>query len=69
MNKKIECDVTPTSVEFQGRDVLGVRVTCSACDHWEEAGGRSARSVRKCLAMLRENCPEGEKNFYVADEE
>lgn len=60
-------------VEFEGegddgRDVPGVIVTCSRCYHEAESFGASPRSVRRCLAPLREECPRGEENYYVADE-
>jgi CII-binding regulator of phage lambda lysogenization HflD len=49
-------------------NVRGVCVTCSRCDQTAEVYGTSARSVRRGLVMLREECPRGENNFYVADE-
>jgi hypothetical protein len=30
-----------------------------------ESYGTSEASVRRCLVMLREECPRGERNFYV----
>jgi hypothetical protein len=44
-------------------------VTCSRCDHQTESFGTSGASIRRCLALLREECPEDEENFYVTDEE
>lgn len=64
---KVECEVENCDVEFQGRMIPGVVVICTQCDHAEEAGGRSDASVRRCLAQMRENCPEGENNFYVQE--
>lgn len=66
---KVECEVEDCDVEFKGRMIPGVLVTCTACEHSEEAGGRTDKSVNRCLAQMRENCPEGESNFYVREGE
>ena len=26
-------------------------------------------SIKRCLVLLRKECPEGENNFYVGDQE
>lgn len=52
----------------EGRDVDGVVARCSRCDHETESFGTSEKSVKRCLALLREECPNDENNFYVADE-
>lgn len=52
-----------------GREVLGVVATCSECDHQTESFGTSDRSIKRCLALMRDECPIGEENYYVADEE
>ena len=67
---EVECTVEECDIENDsGRMVPGVVVTCGACDHSEESFGQSGRSISRCLALLRENCPEGEKNFYVVEGE
>lgn len=56
----------------RGQLVPGCVATCSQCQHKEESFGDGIKSQKRCLAMLRENCPEGESNFYVnpdADED
>ncbi len=45
--------------------VKGVKVTCGECDHETESFGSSQRSVKRCLALLREECPRNEENYYV----
>ena len=67
MGRKIECTVEDCDVEFKGRMIPGVVVTCIECEHAEEAGGRTNRSVNRCLAQMCENCPQGEGNFYVPE--
>ena len=65
--ERVECDVQEDQVlNDNGRPMDGVIVTCTKCDHEEESCGTSARSVRRCLALMGENCPLGEENFYAA---
>jgi hypothetical protein len=45
-------------------DVAGVRATCSACGHETESFGVGRESRKRCLALLREECPLGESNWY-----
>lgn len=67
---RVECEVTAAELENDnGLLIDGVCVTCSRCGHEAESFGTSGRSVRRCLVMLREECPEGESNFYVVDDE
>jgi hypothetical protein len=66
--KPIHCDAETVFLEGDYRDdVPGVRVTCSRCGHCTESYGTGGASVRRCLAMLREECGMAERNFYVAD--
>ena len=65
---KVVCEVDETTLENDdGYDVDGVLVTCSRCGHSEESFGTGEASVRRCCALLRENCPLGEANYYVAE--
>jgi len=62
----------PTStdyVEVEGDygSVEGVEVTCSRCGHSEQSAGTHDSSIGRCAALLRENCPRGEKYFYLND--
>lgn len=43
----------------------GVEVTCDRCGHAEQSGGTHDGSRTRCAYLLRENCPRGEKNFYL----
>lgn len=47
------------------RDLPGVRATCSRCGHTTESFGEDSGSVKRCLAMLNEECPKDENNYYV----
>lgn len=64
---RIEVEVEYTSLPGDYGDIDSVEATCSRCGHTEEAYGTSEASVKRCLVLLRENCPEGESNFYVGD--
>lgn len=67
---EVQCRIEQVMIESEsGRFVEGTRATCLACDHSAESFGRTDRSVRRCLAMLHEECPLGENNFYVPEVE
>lgn len=51
----------------RGYDIEGIVVTCDRCDHVVEVFGTGEPSIRRGCAMLREECPEDEENFYVDD--
>jgi len=59
---RVECEVDEEMVE--GR--RGVIATCSMCGYQTESYGTSEASVKRCLALMREECPDGKRNFYVA---
>ena len=67
MGNKVDCEVRGVEVEFNGRPIDGVEATCTQCGHTEESGGTSNKSVKRCLVMMRRNCPQNEENFYVSD--
>lgn len=47
-----------------GRPVDGLCVSCEKCGHEVEVYGTGAASAKRGAAMLHEECPEGESNFY-----
>lgn len=51
------------------REVDGIVVKCNRCNHEVEVFGTSEASVRRGAVMLREECPSGEENFYVHEDE
>lgn len=64
--ERVDCEIEEVDLESEdGRSVPGIRATCSQCGHETESFGTSDKSVRRCLALMREECPEGEENFYV----
>lgn len=64
---KVECEIEEVELDGDYATVPGLCVACSRCGHEVEVYGTSARSIRRALVMLREECPEGESNFYCAD--
>jgi hypothetical protein len=73
---RVPCAIEDTELEGDYADadgypvlVEGVCATCSRCGHETESYGTSDRSVRRCLALMREECPEGQSNYYVAEED
>lgn len=63
---EVECIISETEVERDFGDFVGaVTAHCTQCDHETLSLGTSDRSVRRCLAMMREECPWGESNFYT----
>jgi len=71
MSERIECAVEEIEMESEltGRLQDGVRVTCKRCGHFVEVFGTSERSIKRGLVTLREECPEGEENFYVDEDD
>ncbi len=56
---------TVTEVEIDGKPA--VRAECTYCEHVTESMGTGEASRKRCLALMREECPEDEENFYVDD--
>ena len=66
---KVPCSIDFVDLENDdGREIEGVRATCSRCGNETESFGGESVSVRRCLVLMREECPEGEVNFYVAED-
>jgi hypothetical protein len=49
--------------------IPSIEVICSRCKHIVEVYGTSERSVRRGLAMLRDECPFHESNYYYVEDE
>ena len=63
---EVEVDIKEVEIENEdGREQEGVCATCSLCDHETESFGTGDASRRRCLALMREECPMGESNYYV----
>jgi len=66
---KIEVEIEEDVAENDnGHEVPCVRARCTKCDHEVMSYGTSDASRRRCLAVMREECPLCENNFYVDGE-
>ena len=65
----VKCDIDESSeLNDYGTETDCVIATCSKCGHEVMSYGVSEESKKRCLAVMREECPRGENNFYVEDE-
>ena len=63
---RVRCDIDYVDLENEdGYEVEGVCATCPRCGHTTESFGTSDASVRRCLVLLRDECPNGERNYYL----
>lgn len=67
---KVYCELDEITLENDfGYEVESVEVTCRKCQHTTESYGVGDASVSRCLALLAEECPLAESNWYVIDNE
>ena len=63
---RVPCDIDESEEENEdGILVECIVATCSRCGHETMSFGTGEASIRRCLALMREECPEDENNFYV----
>jgi hypothetical protein len=63
--RRVECDVEVIEMDGEHTTVEGVQATCRRCGAETESYGTSERSIRRCMVLLREQCPMNEDNYYV----
>jgi hypothetical protein len=66
---KVECEINPVEIEGDHGPVKSVQATCGRCSHTTESFGEGENSIKRCLVLLREECPRAEQNFYVTEDE
>lgn len=68
---RIVCEVTEIELENDdGQIVDSICVTCPVCDQEQESYGTGEKSIKRCLALLREGCEEADgPNFYVTEDD
>ena len=67
-SRRVECVVEYIELEGDyGNDVPSVEATCTRCGHVTQSYGDSSASVGRCLALMKEECPLGESNWYVEE--
>lgn len=63
---RIKCDVDyTTDYNDAGNDVDCIVATCSKCGHETTSWGTGDASIKRCLVLMHEECPNNENNFYV----
>ena len=66
---RVTCRIEEVELENDdGVEVPSVCATCSRCDHETESFGTSDRSIRRCLVLMRDECPMGEDNYYASED-
>jgi hypothetical protein len=66
--EEVECEIVfGTAVNDDGRVVECIKAICSRCGHATMSWGDGLPSKKRCLAMMHEECPEAENNFYVEE--
>ena len=64
---RVPCTVEYRELQGEHGMIDGVVVTCSRCEKQTESFGTTDASVKRCFALLREDCDE--RNFYHDEEE
>ena len=62
---KVTVDIVYTSLDGDYGEVDGIEVHCTKCDHYVEVFGQHDGSISRGCAMLNDECPRGENNFYA----
>jgi hypothetical protein len=66
---KVKCEIEYTQREDEfGKERDCVVATCGKCGHETMSWGQGEGSVKRCLAIMREECEEGEENFYIQED-
>lgn len=68
MDEIIDCELEEIELDGDCGMVPSVRVSCGRCGHSTESYGTGENSIKRCCALLREECPEDEYNFYTVEE-
>lgn len=61
----IDVEIEETELEGDHGPVTGILATCTECRHVTESFGTGERSITRCLVLMRDECPMGDRNFYV----
>jgi hypothetical protein len=68
--ERIFCEVEEFEKHGDGRKpTMCVMVTCTKCGHQTESYGTHERSVRRCMALMAQECPNYESNYYHTERE
>ena len=62
---RVYCEIEEVELDGDYTTVEGVEAPCQRCLHTTESYGTDEPSIRRCLALMREECPRKESNFYI----
>lgn len=61
----VKCETEEIFIDNQyGIPRPGVKAVCTKCGHEVQSFGRSEKSIKRCLAVMCEECPNDEDNWY-----
>ena len=63
---RVVADVEEIEIDGDYGMVAGLLVTCPICGHAVEVYGTGEASAKRGGATLADECPQGQRNFYVA---
>ncbi len=63
----VTCSVDYVELDGDYGPVDGVEVTCNRCGHVTQSFGDGPDSIRRCLALMKEECPRGGSNWYIEE--
>lgn len=65
--RRIACRMDEISLpgDYTEEGIPSVRATCTRCGHQTHSYGDGEASRKRCLVVMREECPRHESNFYV----
>lgn len=67
---RVKVDISEdTLINDEDQGIMGVIACCTRCGHMTESFGTEENSRIRCLALMREECPKGQKNWYVESDE
>jgi hypothetical protein len=67
---KVTAEINEIELDGDYDDTItSVEAKCSRCGHCTESYGTEEASIKRCLVLLREECPNGENNFYMSNQE
>lgn len=67
--RRVLCSIAYIDLPGDYAPVPSVCAKCPVCGHETESYGQHSASIRRCLAVMREECPRQCAHYYVADED
>ena len=67
-SKSVKLIIEHAMIESDEGPISGLCIECSKCEHVVEVYGREHKSIRYGAALMRQQCPLGEQNYYRSEE-